>query len=76
MQVVVDINLAFGTAKTYKLDRHRGTGVPSPNTTVNTRSTAQLSSSTLSTRKIGDRQLVRLEDGANASKGSPVLCIK
>ena len=40
------------------------------------RSTAQLSSSTLSTRKIGDRQLVRLDDGANASKGTPAFVYK
>ena len=76
MQVEVDISLAFGTAKTYRLSSPGGTAVPSPKTTVNTRNTAQSSSSILSTRKMGDLQLVRLEDGANASKGSPVLCIK
>jgi len=77
MQVDVEINLAFGTAKNVQIGSSPGgTGEPSPNTTVNTRSTAQLSSSTLSTRKIGDRQLVRLEDGANASKGSPVFVYK
>ncbi len=76
MQVVVDINLAFGTAKNVQIGSSPGgIEVPSPNTTLNTRSTAQLSSSTLSTRKIGDRQLVRLDDGANASKGSPVFCV-
>ena len=48
----------------------------SPNTTVNTRNTAQSSSSILSTRKIGDRQLVRLADGANASKGAPAFVYK
>ncbi|EEK90472.1 Spore coat protein [Bacillus cereus AH676] len=77
MQVVVDINLAFGTAKNVQIGSSPGgTGELSPKTTVNTRSTAQLSSSTLSTRKIGERQLVRLDDGANASKGSPVFVYK
>ena len=77
MQVDVDTSLAFGTAKNVQIGSSvGGTGELSPNTTLNTRSTAQLSSSTLSTRKMGDLQLVRLEDGANASKGSPVLCIK
>ena len=76
MQVEVDISLAFGTAKTYRLSSPGGTAVPSPKTTVNTRNTAQSSSSILSTRKIGDLQLVRLEDGANASKGSPVFVYK
>ena len=67
MQVDVDINLAFGTFKNVQIGSLSiGTGDPSPNTTVNTRSTAQLSSSTLSTRKIGDLQLVRIHDGANA----------
>lgn len=67
MQVDVDTSLAFGTAKNVQIGSSvGGTGEPSPNTTVNTRSTAQLSSSTLSTRKNGDWQLVRLADGANA----------
>jgi len=75
--VLVDINLAFGTAKNVQIGSlSGGTGEVSPNTTVNTRNTAQLSSSTLSTRKIGDRQLERLAVGANASKGSPVFVYK
>ncbi len=42
MQVVVDINLAFGTAKNVQIGSSPGgTGELSPNTTVNTRSTAQ-----------------------------------
>jgi hypothetical protein len=77
MQVDVEINLAFGTAKNVQIGSSPGgTGEPSPNTTVNTRRTAQLSSSTLSTRKIGDWQLVRLEDGANASNGVPAFVYK
>jgi len=77
MQVEVDISLAFGTAKNVQIGSSPGgTAVPSPKTTVNTRNTAQSSSSILSTRKMGDRQLVRLEDGANASKGSPVFVYK
>jgi len=75
--VLVDTNLAFGTAKNVQIGSlSGGTGELSPNTTVNTRNTAQLSSSTLSTRKIGDRQLERLAVGANASKGSPVFVYK
>ncbi len=54
MQVDVDTSLAFGTAKNVQIGSSvGGTGELSPNTTLNTRSTAQLSSSTLSTRKIG-----------------------
>jgi hypothetical protein len=77
MQVEVDTNLAFGTAKNVQIGSSvGGTGELSPNTTVNTRNTAQSSSSILSTRKMGDRQLVRLEDGANASKGAPAFVYK
>ncbi|OAK46883.1 spore coat protein [Bacillus wiedmannii] len=63
-QVLVDINLAFGTAKNVQIGSlSGGTGEVSPNTTVNTRNT-------------GDRQLERLAVGANASKGSPVFVYK
>lgn len=42
MQVDVDTSLAFGTAKNVQIGSSPGgTGVPSPNTTLNTRSTAQ-----------------------------------
>ncbi len=74
--MLVDTNLAFGTAKNVQIGLSPGgTGEPSPNTTVNTRSTAQLSSSTLSTRKIGDWQLTRLADGANASNACSSFCV-
>jgi len=77
MQVGVAINFAFGTAKNVQIGLSPGgTEVPSPNTTVSTLSTAQLSSSTLSTRKIGDWQLTRLADGAKASKGVPAFVYK
>ena len=75
--MLVDINLAFGTAKNVQIGSSPGgTGEVSPNTTVNTRNTAQSSSSILSTRKIGDWQLVRFADGANASNGVPAFVYK
>ena len=75
--MLVDINLAFGTAKNVQIGSSPGgTGEVSPNTTVNTRNTAQSSSSILSTRKIGDWQLERLADGANASNGVPAFVYK
>ncbi len=44
--MLVDINLAFGTAKNVQIGSSvGGTGEVSPNTTLNTRSTAQSSSS-------------------------------
>ncbi|KZD70410.1 hypothetical protein B4088_1148 [Bacillus cereus] len=73
----LDTSLAFGTAKNVQIGSSPGgTEVPSPKTTVNTRNTAQSSSSILSTRKIGDWQLVRLADGAKASKGVPAFVYK
>jgi len=75
--VLVDINLAFGTARNVQIGSSvGGTGEVSPNTTLNTRNTAQSSSSILSTRKIGERQLVRFAEGANASKGAPAFVYK
>jgi hypothetical protein len=76
MQVFVPRKVAFGKFKNVQIGLSPGgTGSP-PIVTVNTRNTAQLSSSTLSTRKIGDVQLVRLPDGANASKISPFFLYK
>ncbi len=75
--MLVDINLAFGTARNVQIGSSvGGTGEVSPNTTLNTRNTAQSSSSILSTRKIGDRRLVRFAEGANASKGAPAFVYK
>ena len=76
MQVVVDINLAFGTAKTYKLDRHQV--VPEyRHLILQLIHVAQHSYHHLhfphGKLEIG---LVRLDDGANASKGSPVFVYK
>lgn len=75
--MLVDINLAFGTARNVQIGSSvGGTGEVSPNTTLNTRNTAQSSSSILSTRKTGDRQLVRFAEGANASNGAPAFVYK
>ena len=77
MQVAVDFNFEVGAFKNVQIGSSPGfTGVPSLNITVNTRSTAQLSSSTLSTRKIGEVHCLRSPIGANASKGVPALVYK
>lgn len=63
-------NEAFGTFKNVQIGLSLVSGSP-PTNTAKTRNTAQQSSSTLSTRNIGDRQLVTDPDGANASNGVP-----
>ncbi|KMN46870.1 Spore coat protein [Bacillus sp. LK2] len=76
-QEEVDFNFAFGTFKNVQIGSSSSrTGEPSHNTTTNTRSTAQLSSSMLSTRKIEDVQCLEFSDGANALKGSPSFVYK
>ncbi|KEK24782.1 Spore coat protein, partial [Bacillus gaemokensis] len=70
MQEFVARSVAFGTFKNVQIGSPSGAGSP-PTNTANTRNTAQQSSSTLSTRKIGDWQEVVDPEGANAWKGTP-----
>ena len=74
--MLVDINLAFGTAKTYRLDRHQVAQEKYHLILQLIHAIQRNHHHLYSTRKIGDWQLERLADGANASNGVPAFVYK